>query len=74
MSKIEKFVFFDGPFSNMDREMEQPYWVVFISTEYDGDISKLYNVNNYDRALALAQSIARDRNIELLQSAVTANW
>lgn len=72
MSRIEKFVFFDGPFPDPTKDPEAPYWTVYVAEDIDSLATKLYTIYNYEKACRLAELIARDRKLEILSSAVTA--
>ncbi len=66
-------VFFDGPQPDQDHEGEEvPVWIVYVGTEDADPIGTVYHVYNFARAQALAERIAKDRNLELIHEATTA--
>ena len=66
-----KSVYFDGPHSKIDpvEGTESPYWIVYIGEEFGDAIGKVYTCFDYDRAATLASSIARDRRLNVEESA-----
>ncbi len=66
-------VFFDGPQPDQDHEGEEiPVWIVYVGTEDAEPIGTVYHVYNFARAQALAERIAKDRQLELIHEATTA--
>jgi hypothetical protein len=66
-------VFFDGPQSAQDHEGDEiPIWVVYVGDQDAEPVGKVYTVGSYTYAATLAQSIARDRNLELIDEAMPA--
>ena len=64
-------VFFDGPQSDQDHEGDEiPMWVVYIGDEDASPIGTVYHVGSYAYAATLARSIARERNLELIDEAM----
>lgn len=63
-------VFFDGPQSAQDNEGDEvPTWVVYVGDKDAEPVGKVYTVGSYAYAATLARSIARDRNLELIDEA-----
>src|SRR5512135_2023371 len=66
-------VYFDGPQPDQDHEGEEiPVWVVYVGDEEAEPVSTVYHVYNFARAQALAERIAQDRRLELIDEATTA--
>jgi len=57
----------DGPFATCDRWGDEiPYWTVSFLDDEDCTVGKVYDCASYDRALALAERISKDRRLELV--------
>ncbi len=68
-----KGVFFGGPQSSQDAEGEEiPVWVVYVGDEDANPLGKVYTVGSYAYAATLARSMARERNLELIDEAMPA--
>jgi len=68
-----KGVFFDGPQSDQNHDGDEiPVWVVYVGDEDASPIGKVYTVGSYAYAASLARSIARERNLELIDEAMPA--
>ena len=66
-------VFFDGPQSSQDHEGDEiPMWVVYVGDADTTPIGKVYHVGSYAYAASLARSMARERNLELINEAMPA--
>lgn len=68
-------VFFRGPEPVQDNRQEGnelPTWLVFVGNEDAEPRSKVYRVFSYTRAHSLAQSMATDRRLELIDEAQPA--
>ncbi len=66
-------VFFDGPQPDRDTEGEEiPVWFVYVGDEDAEPLGKVYSVYSYTYAAELARSIARERNLELIDEALPA--
>ena len=66
-------VYFDGPEPDRDREGEEiPVWQVYIGDEEAEPVGTIYHVYNFKRAQALAERMANDRRLELINEAATA--
>lgn len=66
-------VFFDGPQPDQDREGEEiPVWVVYVGDQDAEPIGTVYRCHDFKVAEALAQRVARDRQLELIHEATTA--
>ena len=64
-------VFFDGPQSDQNHDGDEiPMWVVYIGDEDANPIGKVYSTHSYAYAATLARSIARERNLELIDEAM----
>ena len=68
-----KGVFFDGPQSDQNHDGDEvPEWVVYIGDEDANPIGTVYHVGSYAYAATLARSMARERNLELIDEAMPA--
>lgn len=68
-------VFFDGPHSKPDpkgEKDEQPFWTVYVGRDWGDPVKTVYQVNTFSRAASLAQAMAADRNLELVNDAQEA--
>ncbi len=66
-------VFFDGPQSDQDQEGEEiPVWFVYVGDEEAEPVGKTYTCLSFNQAEALAQRMAKDRRLELIQEAMPA--
>ena len=67
-------VFFQGPEPMQDRQTgdEIPSWAVFVGNHDADPRGKVYTVYSFTRAQALAQAMAKDRNLELIAEAQPA--
>jgi len=64
-------VFFDGPQSDQNRDGDEvPVWVVYIGDADATPVGKVYTVGSYAYAATLARSMARERNLELVDDAL----
>ena len=74
--KNQMYVFFDGPFSDGGASAhdgdERPFWFIKLATDLDAEAKYAYRVWNFEKALALAEKIAKDQDVELISSAITA--
>ena len=67
-------VFFDGPhfpdsqLSTLNSQL--PEWVVYVGDQDANPIGKVYTVGSYAYAATLARSMARERNLELIDEAM----
>lgn len=63
-------VFAAGPDTDLDRESgdEFPFWSVWIADDIDGEniLSTIWRCHSFEKASNLAENIARDRKIELV--------
>jgi len=63
-------VFFDGPQSDQDAEGDEiPVWVVYVGTEDAEPVGTIYHLHNFNDAAELAQRMAVDRHLELINEA-----
>jgi hypothetical protein len=73
----EMHVFFDGPFSDGGASThdgdERPYWIIKVATDLDAEGKYAYRVWNFEKAQNLAEKIAKDQDIDLISSAISAN-
>jgi hypothetical protein len=68
-----KAVFFDGPEPEQDREGEEiPVWHVYVGDEHAEPLSRVYRVFSFKKAEALAQAMAKDRQLNLIADAIQA--
>ena len=58
-------VFFDGPQSD-----QIPLWVVYVGDEDANPVGKVYHSHDFKAAEQLAQDMARDRRLELINEAM----
>jgi hypothetical protein len=66
-------VFFDGPEPEQDHEGEEiPVWTVYVGDEEAEPTGTVYHVYNFRRAHALAERMAGDRRLELINEATNA--
>jgi hypothetical protein len=66
-------VFFDGPEPEQDHEGEEiPVWLVYVGDEEAEPTGTVYHVYNFRRAQALAERMAGDRRLELINEATNA--
>ncbi|HWQ92761.1 MAG TPA: hypothetical protein VN673_13885 [Clostridia bacterium] len=66
-------VFFSGPESDQDREGDEiPVWHVYVGDEHAEPLSKVYNTHSFTRATSLANAMAHDRKLELINEAMPA--
>jgi hypothetical protein len=66
-------VYFDGPQPDQDHEGEEiPVWLVYVGDEEAEPVDTVYHVYSFARALALAERIAKDRQLELIHEATPA--
>jgi len=66
-------VFFDGPQPDQDHEGEEiPVWCVYVGDEEAEPVNRVYWCWTYELARDLAQRIAQDRRLELIDDATTA--
>ena len=67
-------VFFDGPQPDRNREGDEiPVWSVFVGDDEGVPMSRVYRVYSFTKAEALAQAMAKDRNLELITEAMPAD-
>ena len=60
-------VFFDGPHPDRDPDGEEiPVWFVYIGDEDSEPKGQVYRCHNFKGAQDLAQRMARDRRLELI--------
>jgi hypothetical protein len=63
-------VFFDGPQSDTNADSDEiPVWCVYVGNEAAKPIQSVHWLWSFDLAKDLAQRMARDRNLELIQDA-----
>jgi hypothetical protein len=75
MPQIMNFVHFTGPESVIDKRegWEAPEWSVFVADlEGHKRRSKIYRVRDFGRAAALAELMAADRGLRILDHADVA--
>jgi hypothetical protein len=66
-------VFFDGPEPDQDHEGEEiPVWLVYVGDDEAEPTGTVYHVYNFRRAQALAERMAGDRSLELINEATNA--
>ena len=66
-------VFFDGPQADQDGQGEEiPIWVVYVGDEDADPVGTVYTRHDFKSAEKLAQSMAQDRQLELIHDATTA--
>jgi hypothetical protein len=66
-------VFFDGPEPEQDHEGEEiPVWLVYVGDDEAEPTGTVYHLYNFRRAQALAERMAGDRRLELINEATTA--
>ncbi len=66
-------VFFDGPAAAQAPDGDEiPVWTVYIGNEEAEPRSTVYRCYAFDAAQDLAQRMAQDRNLELVQDAMPA--
>jgi hypothetical protein len=66
-------IFCDGPTAGQDKEGDEtPYWAVFVGDEDGKPVGKTYWPGTYAGAIALAEDMARDRQLELINEAQEA--
>jgi hypothetical protein len=66
-------VFFDGPEPDQDHEGEEiPVWLVYVGDEEAEPTGTIYHLYNFHRAQALAERMAGDRCLELINEATNA--
>ena len=66
-------VFFEGPESAQDHEGEEiPVWYVFVGDKDAEPVGKVYHCYSFAPAQSLAQRMAKDRKLELIQEAMPA--
>ena len=66
-------VFFDGPQPDQDREGDEiPVWFVYVGDKDAEPVGKVYRCNSFAPAQSLAQRMAKDRKLELIQDAMPA--
>ena len=64
-------VFFDGPQSDQNHDGDEiPMWVVYVGDQDANPVGKVYTVGSYAYASQLARTIARERNLELIDEAM----
>jgi hypothetical protein len=67
-------VFFDGPQPDRNREGDEiPVWSVFVGDDEGIPVGRVYHVYSFTKAQALAQAMAKDRNLELITEAMPAD-
>jgi hypothetical protein len=67
-------VFFDGPQPDRNREGDEiPVWSVFVGDDEGVPMSRIYRVYSFTKAEALAQAMAKDRQLELITDAMPAD-
>ncbi|HRY31630.1 MAG TPA: hypothetical protein P5531_01540 [Bacteroidales bacterium] len=75
--KEEMHVFLNGPFSDGGASThdgdERPFWTICLSTDLDAEPKYAYRVWNFEKAVSLAEKIAKDQNADLISSATSAN-
>jgi len=63
-------VFFDGPQSDQDTDGDEiPVWVVYVGSEDAEPIGTIYHLHDFKAAAELAQRMAVDRHLELINEA-----
>ena len=66
-------VFFEGPEPAQDHEGDEiPVWFVFIGDRDADPVGKVYRCHAFGQAENLAQSMAKDRKLELVREAMPA--
>ena len=66
-------VFFDGPQSDQNADGDEiPVWFVYVGNEEAEPLHTVYTCFSFDFAADLAQRMASDRNLELVQDATPA--
>ena len=67
-------IFFHGPEPEMDRRQDDeiPVWTVFVGDEAHNAVSRVYRVFSFTKAEALANAMAHDRKLELINEATAA--
>jgi hypothetical protein len=66
-------VFFDGPFPTTARDDDEiPEWTVYAGDEYADPDGPVYRLRSYAAARNLAERMATDRRLELVDEATTA--
>ena len=63
-------VFFDGPQPDRNREGDEiPVWSVFVGDDEGIPVGRVYHIHSFAKAEALAQAMAKDRQLELITDA-----
>ena len=63
-------VFFDGPQSDQNRDGDEiPAWLVYVGDEQAEPVGTCYKFHNFTAAQSLADRMARDRHLELINEA-----
>jgi len=66
-------VFFDGPHPDVNRDGDEiPVWQVYIGDQDAEPTATFYNVHSFKTAATLAQRMASDRRLELINEASPA--
>jgi len=70
-AKAWRGVFFDGPQSDQNQDGDEiPVWVVYVGDEDANPVGKVYHSHDFKAAEQLAQDMARDRRLELINEAM----
>jgi hypothetical protein len=71
-TKAWRGIFFDGPQSDQNADGDEiPVWVVYIGDEDANPVGKVYRSHDFKAAQQLAQDMARDRRLELINEAMS---
>ena len=70
---LYRAVYFDGPQSDRDQDGEEiPAWVVYVGDSDAEPTGTIYTLHHFKSAELLAQQMASDRRLDLIQDATPA--